>query len=87
MLLQCVIHLIVLAQREGDLRLAGNHSLGRQDPRAGNQALFGRLEIFINDVWGTICMHDNFKMESANTACRQLGRAEAVDFSNVDILR
>ena len=64
---------VVFAQQHGDLRLAGT-----QDPS------FGRLEIFINNVWGTICMHGEFTIESANTACRQLGRAEALAFYNVD---
>ena len=65
---------LVFAQQHGDLRVTGNFS--RQNPP------FGRLEIFINNVWGTICMHDEFTMESANTACRQLGRAEAVFFNS-----
>ena len=68
--------IIAFAQRQGDLRVTGNFAT--QDP------LFGRLEIFINNVWGTICMHGEFTIESANTACRQLGRAEAVSFNSVD---
>ena len=62
---------LVFAQQHGDLRLAGN------------QATFGRLEIYIPNAWGTICI-DGFTMESANTACRQLGRANAIDFTTVD---
>ena len=72
------IFCIVFAQREGDLRVAGRFS--RQDPP------FGRLEIFINNVWGTICIND-FTMESANTACKQLGRTGAVIFNSVNNLK
>ncbi len=35
----------------------------------GNQ---GRLEIFHNGVWGTIC-DDNFDRSAASVACRQMG--------------
>jgi hypothetical protein len=50
---------------EGSLRLAD----GSVDS--------GRLEIFHDGQWGTIC-DDGFGMEDANTACRQLGFPHAV---------
>ena len=73
------LYITAFAQQEGDLRVNGRFST--QDPP------FGRLEIFINSVWGTICMHSEFTIENANTACRQLGRAEAVNFNSVSVLK
>lgn len=32
----------------------------------------GRLEIFINNTWGTVC-GDGFSIDSANLACQELG--------------
>ncbi|XP_071139733.1 scavenger receptor cysteine-rich type 1 protein M130-like [Mytilus edulis] len=45
----------------GDLRLVG-----------GNYPSKGRLEIYHNSTWGTIC-DDGFTTPDANVACRQLG--------------
>lgn len=65
---------LIHGQSYGDLRLMQKNET---DP------LFteGRLEIFINGEWGTIC-EDNFDSVDANVACRQLGyngsRAEPV---------
>ncbi|XP_071486134.1 scavenger receptor cysteine-rich domain superfamily protein-like [Diadema antillarum] len=44
---------------EGELRLVGGHD-------------YGRLEIFHNDEWGTIC-NDGWSTNEALVACRQLG--------------
>ena len=61
--------------RDGDLRL--------QD---GNQ-YSGRLEIYdrTRGEWGTIC-NERFTVESANTACRQLGYYRALRFGEADQL-
>lgn len=48
------------AQEDGDLRLQGG------------TALKGRLEIYHNDQWGTVC-DDLFTTANAEVACRQLG--------------
>ena len=58
--------------QEGDLRLRGGSS--------GNR---GRLEIFHDSQWGTVC-DDNFGDVDAGVACRQLGHDSGVvtsDFS------
>ena len=52
----------VLAQREGDLRLAGY----------GASRLAGRLEIFLGGEWGTVCSHRD-TLDVTKVACRQLG--------------
>ena len=49
---------------EGDLRLIDNlGQIARQ---------FGRLEIYRNGVWGTVCI-DGFDFYEGDIACRQLG--------------
>lgn len=58
------------AQNYGDLRLL-------QGDRTDSSFSAGRLEIFINSTWGSICA-DNFNMTDANVACRQLGYQGAV---------
>ena len=45
---------------EGDLRLVGG--------RSPNE---GRLEICLNEQWGTVC-HDYWSAADASVACRQL---------------
>jgi len=45
----------------GDLRLAGY----------GATSLWGRLEIYQDGIWGTIC-DEQFTIEEAEVACRQM---------------
>ena len=64
---------IAHTQLEGDLRLTGFLS-GK---------LSGRLELFFDNQWGTICV-SGFTKENANTACRQLGSMKAVGYFGAD---
>lgn len=57
-------------QNYGDLRLL-------QGGRTNSSFSAGRLEIFINSTWGSVCA-DNFNMTDATVACRQLGYEGAV---------
>ena len=45
----------------GDIRLVN-----------GTSPLEGRLEVCINNAWGTVC-RESFSSDEANVACRQLG--------------
>lgn len=57
-------------QNNGDLRLL-------QGGMTSASFSAGRLEIFINSTWGSVCA-DNFNKTDADVACRQLGYEGAV---------
>lgn len=65
--------LVELAQSDGDLRL--------MDGQVSPASRSGRLEIYLNSEWGTIC-DDGFSITEANVACRQLGFAGALNYGN-----
>ncbi|KAL5014142.1 hypothetical protein ScPMuIL_008412 [Solemya velum] len=59
---------VATAQTTGDIRLVGGNSS------------FGRVEIFYNNAWGTVC-DDGFSSMAANIACKTLrlpGRAYSI---------
>ncbi len=62
---------LAAACNEGEVRLMG-----------GSNRLEGRLEICLNEVWGTVC-DDGWDSIGANVACRQLGFSR---FSKLRIL-
>ena len=40
----------------------------------------GRLEIYVNNTWGTVC-NDNFGYIEATVACRQLGFSRYIGYN------
>ena len=68
---------VVSAQQDGDLRLVGH----------GASKFSGRLEIFYNGEWGTICaagsIVNEFSLSSAAVACRQMGFGNAIDVYSI----
>ena len=54
----------------GDIRLAGD----------GSTTMVGRLEMYWNGEWGTVCGR-KFGMAEAHVACRQLGLGYAASYS------
>lgn len=53
---------------------------------SGNTGTSGRLEILINNTWGTICV-DSFDILDANVACRELGFDAGIAFIRASQLR
>ena len=60
----CLLWAHISGQYQGHLRLVDNSSF-----IGGN---FGRLEVFLNGQWGTVC-DDGFGSADASVACLQLG--------------
>ena len=70
---KCTQHTCIVinaAQRSGDLRLA-------RGLITNSSFSSGRLEIYINGEWGTVCADAYFGYRDANVACRQLGYSGA----------
>ncbi len=61
-------------QLSGDVRLvASSGSTGGK---------IGRLEVYYNEQWGTVC-NDNFGINDARVACRQLGFLDYTGYGTV----
>ncbi len=62
-----------------------DHVLRLVNTTTSGIASAGRLELFYNDQWGTVC-DDNFGPNDAMVACRQLGYADYTKFGRVETL-
>ncbi|XP_041483702.1 scavenger receptor cysteine-rich domain superfamily protein-like isoform X1 [Lytechinus variegatus] len=60
-----IIHFAVAVNEDGDVRLRDGHKPGE-----------GRVEVFYQGEWGTLC-DDGFDLADANVICRQLGYSSA----------
>ncbi len=72
--ISCSIYSVSTGQSIGDLRLAGSRSDSA-----------GRLEVYYNRRWGTVC-DDNFGPNDARVACAQLRYSDYTQYGRVGTL-
>ena len=53
--------------------------------RGGNYVNQGRVEVYCNGQWGTIC-RDGFGSFDATTVCKQLGYSGYVRYNHLNLL-
>ena len=76
LLLTLEMLLYTSGQNSGDLRLVARN--GQTSP----SLTAGRLEVYYNGQWGTVC-NDEFFSTEAEVACRQLGFSDNLYNTNV----
>ncbi len=69
---------VYLGPSRGDLRLVDN-----SDQIEGSS---GRLEVYYNGTWGTMC-YDSFSRNNAVVVCRQLGFPAFIFYGTVGALK
>ena len=66
------MHIIIVLYYPKEYYAPGQLRLVNRDGRTSPTLIAGRLEVYYNGQWGTVCI-DNFGTEEASLACKQLG--------------
>ena len=61
---------------------SGSLRLVARNGQTSTSLTAGRLEIYYNGQWGTVC-NDNFGISEARTACAQLGYSNYLNYETV----
>lgn len=56
-----------------DVHAAADGAVRLEDGQAGPDFEYGRLEVFANGTWGSVCGRQKFTTSTANVACKSLG--------------
>ena len=71
----------VLAAADWDVRIKGGDEADSHVGSYGGEAAFGRLEVYLDSTWGTVC-DLGFNKQVANVVCNAVGFRKAAWYSN-----
>ena len=67
-----IVSFLCLGEQDGNIRLGSN---------SGNDT---RLELCLDNLWGSLCVGDSWDDEDATVACRELGYTTGREYLNID---
>ena len=85
MFMKRIIHAFFVLLTDTD-RIWDNPFAGMLRLMEGNYPSEGRVEVYCNEQWGTVC-NDGFGENEADTVCRQLGYDTALSFDSLSLER
>uniref|UniRef100_A0A1X7VEB2 SRCR domain-containing protein n=1 Tax=Amphimedon queenslandica TaxID=400682 RepID=A0A1X7VEB2_AMPQE len=82
---QCSLSTVIKSSCVNTTRIWNNPYPGQIRLQGGNYSSYGRLEVYCNGQWGTVC-DDTFGPTDARVACRQLGYSDYDSYFTDNIL-